>query len=289
MKPYFHKVPVSSQDSFRISHDVKANFGTIWHYHPELELHYVVRGEGVRFVGDNVSNFSAGEILLLGENLPHTWRCNQEYFQEKSDLQVEAILIQFRTDCLGKDFLNLDEVYAIRLLYKKAQQGLLIRGETNRKVAELMHSAVTANPFQRLITLLSILDVLTQSDEIETITSATAFYQSNETETVRLNNICNYTLANYAQPITLDEIASVANLSVTSFCRYFKLMTQKTYHDFLNEIRISHACRALIENTMSTEEICFESGFNNVSNFYRNFKRIKGATPLDYKSRFVLK
>ncbi|GAB3742504.1 AraC family transcriptional regulator [Spirosoma lituiforme] len=287
MKPHFHKVPVSSPDSFRISHDVRANFGTIWHYHPELELHYVVRGEGVRFVGDNVSNFSAGEILLLGENLPHTWRCNQEYFQERTDLQVEAILIQFRTDCLGRDFLNLDEVHAIRLLYERARQGLLIYGETNQKLAKLMRSAVTANPFQRLITLLSILDVIAQSNEMETITSAKAFYQSNEMETVRLNNICNYTLANYAQPITLDEIASIANLSVTSFCRYFKLMTHKTYHDFLNEVRISHASRSLIENKMSTEEICFESGFNNLSNFYRNFKRIKGVTPLNYKSRFV--
>ncbi len=288
MKPHFHKVPVKAQHSFRVSHDVKANFGTIWHYHPELELHYVVRGQGVRFIGDNVSNFSAGEILLVGENLPHTWRCNQEYFQERSELQVEAILIQFRTDCLGRDFLNLDELHAIRLLYERARQGLLIHGETNRKLAGLMRAAVTATPFQRLVTLLSILDVIAQSDELETITSAKAFYQSNELETVRLNNICNYTLANYAQPITLDEIASVANLSVTSFCRYFKLMTHKTYHDFLNEIRISHASRSLIENKKSTEEICFESGFNNLSNFYRNFKRIKGVTPLDYKSRFVL-
>ncbi len=287
MKPHFHKVPVNSQASFRISHDVKANFGTIWHYHPELELHYVVRGEGVRFVGDNVSNFSAGEILLLGENLPHTWRCNQEYFQEQSNLQVEAIVVQFRTDCLGRDFLQLDEVYAIRTLFERARQGLLIHGETNQKIAELMRSAVTANPFQRLITLLSILDVIAQADEIETITSAKAFYQSNEMETVRLNNICNYTLANYAQPITLTEIASVANLSVTSFCRYFKLMTHKTYHDFLNEVRISHASRSLIENSMTTEEICFESGFNNLSNFYRNFKRIKGVTPLDYKNRYI--
>ncbi|UHG93890.1 AraC family transcriptional regulator [Spirosoma oryzicola] len=287
MKPHFHKVPVNSQASFRISHDVKANFGTIWHYHPELELHYVVRGEGVRFVGDNVSNFSAGEILLLGENLPHTWRCNQEYFQEQPNLQVEAIVVQFRTDCLGRDFLQLDEVYAIRTLFERARQGLLIHGETNQKIAELMRSAVTANPFQRLITLLSILDIIAQADEIETITSAKAFYQSNEMETVRLNNICNYTLANYAQPITLTEIASVANLSVTSFCRYFKLMTHKTYHDFLNEVRISHASRSLIENSMTTEEICFESGFNNLSNFYRNFKRIKGVTPLDYKNRYI--
>jgi AraC-like DNA-binding protein len=287
MKAHFHKVPVSSRSSFTIRHDVRPNFGTIWHYHPELELHYVVRGEGVRFIGDNVANFSAGEILLLGENLPHTWRCNEEYFSERSDLQVEAVLIQFLPDCLGRDFLNLEEVNPIRSLLERARQGIRIYGETNQQLAALMREAVSVSPFQRLIKLLSILDVIAQSTEIETITSAKAFYQSNEMETVRLNKICSYTLANYASRITLEEIASVANLSVTSFCRYFKLMTHKTYHDFLTEIRISHASRALIDNHLSTEEICFESGFNNLSNFYRNFKRIKGVTPLDYKNRFI--
>jgi hypothetical protein len=93
MKAQFHKVPVNIQSSFSIRHDRKPNFGTTWHYHPELELHYVIQGEGVRLVGDNISNFSDGEIILLGANLPHTWRCNEEYFQGNPDRQVEAIVI----------------------------------------------------------------------------------------------------------------------------------------------------------------------------------------------------
>lgn len=287
MKPHFHKVPLSVRTAFSIRHDVKQNFGTIWHYHPELELHYVIRGEGVRFVGDNVANFSAGEILLLGENLPHTWRCNQAYFSERSDVQVEAILLQFLPDCLGRDFLNLEEVAPLRSLFERARQGIRIYGETSLTLAALMREALAATPFQRLIKLLAILDIIARSDETETITSAKVFYQSNEMETVRLNKICSYTLANYASPLPLDEIASVASLSVTSFCRYFKLMTRKTYHDFLTEIRISHASRALIDTHLSTEEICFESGFNNLSNFYRHFKRINGVTPLEYKHRFI--
>ncbi|MGA0555971.1 AraC family transcriptional regulator [Larkinella sp. VNQ87] len=287
MKPHFHKVPVNAQDSFSVRHDIKPNFGNLWHYHPELELHYVIRGEGVRFIGDNVSNFSAGEILLVGENLPHTWRCNEAFFQDEPDMQVEAILMQFRPDCLGRDFLNLAETQPIRRLYERALRGLLIKGETNNKVAELLYSAVEARPLQRLIVLLSILELLSQSDELETITSERVFYQSNELETVRLNKVCSYTLSNYAKEITLEEIASVANLSVTSFCRYFKLMTHKTYHEFLTEIRISHACRALVENKLSAEVICSESGFNNLSNFYRHFKRVKGVTPLEYKRNYL--
>ncbi|GAB3249545.1 AraC family transcriptional regulator [Larkinella harenae] len=287
MKAHFHKVPINAQDSFSVRHDRKPNFGNIWHYHPELELHYVIQGEGVRFIGDNVSNFSAGEILLVGENLPHTWRCNDDYFREDADVQVEAILMQFRPDCLGRDFLNLAETQPVRRLYERASRGLLIRGETGEKVATLLYSAVDARPLQRLIILLSILEILSQSDELETITSEHAFYQSNEQETVRLNKVCSYTLSNYAKEITLEEIASIANLSVTSFCRYFKLMTHKTYHEFLTEIRISHACRALIEDKLSAEVICSESGFNNLSNFYRHFKRVKGVTPLEYKRNYL--
>jgi AraC-like DNA-binding protein len=287
MKPHFHKVPSNTEQSFSIRHDIKPNFGTIWHYHPELELHYVIRGEGVRFIGDNVSNFTAGEILLLGENLPHTWRCNQEYFQGNQDLHIEAIVMQFRPDCLGNEFLNLNEAYTIRKLYEKAKKGLIIKGESAQQLKDLMQSALLASPLQRLITLLSILELLTESDEMEMITDVNAFYQSNEMETVRLNNVCSYTLANYAKDIRLEDIAAIANLSTTSFCRYFKLMTHKTYNDFLTEIRVSHACRALIENRLSIEIICFESGFNNLSNFYRHFKNVKGVTPLEYKKQYL--
>lgn len=287
MKLHFHKVPSNTGQSFSIRHDIKPNFGTIWHYHPELELHYVIRGEGVRFIGDNVSNFTSGEVLLLGENLPHTWRCNHEYFQGNTNLQIEAIVMQFRPDCLGNEFLNLSETYTIRKLYEKAKKGLIIKGQTAQQLKEMMRSALLASPLQRLIVLLSILELLTESDEMEMITAANTFYQSNEMETVRLNNVCSYTLANYAKDISLEDIAAIANLSTTSFCRYFKLMTHKTYNDFLTEIRVSHACRALVENRLSIEVICFDSGFNNLSNFYRHFKNVKGITPLEYKKQYL--
>lgn len=287
MKPHFHKVPSNTEQAFSIRHDVRPNFGTIWHYHPELELHYVIRGEGVRFIGDNVSNFSSGEVLLLGENLPHTWRCKEEYFQGNTDLQIEAIVMHFRPECLGAEFLNLSEAFAIRKLYEKAKKGLIIKGETAQRLKDLMQSAISASPLQRLIILLSILELMTESDEMEMITAANTFYQSNEMETVRLNNVCTYTLANYAKDIRLEDIAAIANLSTTSFCRYFKLMTHKTYNDFLTEIRVSHACRALVENRMSIEIICFESGFNNLSNFYRHFKNVKGITPMEYKKQYL--
>jgi AraC-like DNA-binding protein len=288
MKPHFHKISSTLQSSFSIRHDIKPDFGNIWHYHPELELHYIVRGEGVRFIGDNISNFTSGEMVLLGENLPHTWRCKDEYFQNNPDLNVEAMVIQFLPDCLGKYLLNLPEAYLIPKLFEKAKSGMVIHGKAKDQLAELMKSAIHATNLDRIIILLSILKTLAETDEYSNIvTGKNAFYQSNESEILRINKICTYTLTHYKKDITLEEIASLSNLSVTSFCRYFKLMTKKTYYDFLIEIRVSHACRFLIENKLPTEMICFDCGFNNVSNFYRHFKKVTGMTPLDYKRKYL--
>ncbi|GAB4044022.1 AraC family transcriptional regulator [Spirosoma litoris] len=289
MKPLFRKVTANPESSYTVRHNILPHLKNIWHYHPELELHYILKGKGVRFIGDKISNFSPGEIVLVGENLPHTWRSNEEYFHNDPDLNIEVIVIQFLPDCLGDHLLKLPEAYLIPKLYEKAKSGMVINGQTNTKLAELMRKAIDATNLDKLIILLSILKLLSETDEFDIIVNGRAvFYQSNETDTLRLNNVCSYTLENYKKEITLEEISAISNLSVTSFCRYFKLMTNKTYYDFLIEIRISHACRALIEDKTPTEIICFDCGFNNVSNFYRHFKKVTGLTPLEYK-RYYLK
>ena len=134
MKPRFHKVPITHENSFSVRHDIAPNFGTIWHYHPELELHYTLQGKGVKFIGDNISNFSGGEMVLLGENLPHTWHCKEEYFRGNSDLVTEALVLHFNPNCLGRDFLSLPEAYRLPQLFGKAKKGLLIYGETKAKI-----------------------------------------------------------------------------------------------------------------------------------------------------------
>lgn len=287
MKPHFHKVPTNLETSFSIRHDILPNFGTLWHYHPELELHYMKRGEGVKFIGDNISNFSDGEMILIGENLPHTWRCKEEYFLPNSNLEVEASIIHFLPNCLGQDLINLPEAHEIPKLYEKAKRGLIIKGETKSKLIDLVEKAKTAIKLERLSILLSILSTLAESDEYESITTTNAFYEDNKIDTDRFNKICTYTLSNYRNEISLSEISSISNLSVTSFCRYFKQMTKKTYYDFLTEIRISNACRMLIENEMTVENICMECGFNNASNFYRHFKKTVNQTPLEYRRKYL--
>ncbi|KAA9345442.1 AraC family transcriptional regulator [Larkinella humicola] len=290
MKPLFRKVTDKLENSYIVRHDILPHFKNIWHYHPELELHYIIKGEGVRFIGDKIANFSPGEIVLVGENLPHTWRSGKEYYNNDPDLTIEVIVIQFLPDCLGDDLLKLPEAYLIPRLFEKAKSGMVITGQANARLANLMHRALDATNLDKIIILLSILQTLAETEEYELIVNGRAvFYQSDETDTQRLNTVCNYTLANYKKEISLEEISAISNLSVTSFCRYFKLMTNKTYYDFLIEIRISHACRALIEGKTLTEVICFDCGFNNVSNFYRHFKKVTGVTPLEYKRQYLNK
>ncbi|MEO0333093.1 MAG: cupin domain-containing protein, partial [Bacteroidota bacterium] len=194
MKPHFHKVPIQPRNSYSIRHDILPTFGTIWHYHPEVELHYTIRGEGVRFIGDTIRNFSAGEMLLLGENLPHTWRCREEYFQGNKNLKVEAIVLHFLPGCLGRDLLRLPEAYLIPKLLEKAKRGLIIKGEAKVKIADLMCAATEATNLDRLIILLSILKILAETNESETIASPDISFQKNELEMARLEKIYSYTL-----------------------------------------------------------------------------------------------
>lgn len=287
MRPYFHKVPILTQASFSARHDKIPNFGSLWHYHPELELHYTIKGEGVRFIGDNIGNFSNGEIVLLGENLPHTWQCNDKYFEENGCREVEAVVIQFLPNCMGEGFLSLPETHFLQLLYEKAKYGMVFFGETRERVADLMIQSTEAKSFDRVVILLSILKILAESEEYRFITAAYQLYQSDPRDIDRLEEVCTYTLSNYATPITLEQIADIAHLTVTSFCRYFKLMTNKTYYDFLTEIRISHACRFLIADRYSIEQISDRCGFYTTSSFYKQFKKITGMTPLSYKRHYL--
>jgi AraC-like DNA-binding protein len=286
MNPHFHKVPLQLESSFSVRRDT--SFGSLWHYHPELELHYLIKGEGVRFIGDNISNFSDGEILLLGENLPHKWHCRKDVSQDIFQNSVEAIVLHFSSNFMGNDLLLLPEARRLPMLFEKAKKGMVITNETRDKLIPLIEAASKAENLDRLIVLLSILKILSETKDYYQITREQSFYKSDKHETERLNVVCNYTLANYSEPITLEQIAAISNLTTTSFCRYFKLMTKKTYYDFLTEIRISHACAFLIEDKISIEQTADRCGFYNISNFYRQFKKIIGVTPLTYKRNFLM-
>lgn len=285
MNPQYHKTLLHPRTSFSIRHDVMPDFGSIWHYHPELELHYVVKGEGMRFVGDHVGNFKAGEVIFLGQNLPHSWRCGIDFLRDGQDDKAETIVIQFLPNCLGRSFLNLPEAWQVSKLFEKASRGLLIKGNTKTRLIKEMYRAATLEGLDKLVVLMHILEILAETEEYEFIATSNAFYGKSEMDKSRIGRAYNYVVANYQKEISLGEIAAVCNLSTAYFCRYFKQTTGKTYLNFLTEIRISHACRLLAERNLAIENICYDCGFSSQTNFFRHFKKLKGIAPSEYRKK----
>ncbi|QDK77565.1 AraC family transcriptional regulator [Spirosoma sp. KCTC 42546] len=283
MVPKLHIVPKPLDNAFSIRHDRVPQFGSIWHYHPEIELHYLIKGEGIRFVGDSIGNFQQDDMILMGSNVPHTWKCNNPC---SSNYHVEALVLHFHPDCLGKEFLNVYETQGISKLFEQAKNGLLIKGNSKEKIKRLMWRMIRESGLNKVVYLLRIYVILLESSEYEMLSNSVQYTKFNQHDGNRMEKVLSFTLQNFRNKILIDDVAKLTNLSVTSFCRYFKMMSNKSYFDFLTEVRLSHACRLLIKTDFTIANIALDSGFENPSNFYRHFKNVKGITPKEYKSRF---
>jgi len=285
MRAHFQKVHLPNNSSYSVSNGNAENL-SLWHFHHELELHYVVRGSGTRFIGNNVAPFSAGEVILLGANLPHRWKF-EETSPYNSTCSRESIILHFEADFLGSFFLSLPEAKLVSKVIERAKKGMAFHGNTSKKLAGLIRSSVNSTGMERIVILLSILSAISETEEFEEITSPFRLTVPMEQDGSRHEKIIDFVLKNYRNDISLEDAAAISNLSATSFCRYFKLVTNKTFNEFLQEIRIGHACRMIVENKFPIDVICFECGFKNVSNFYRHFKNITGMTPRVFKNSFI--
>lgn len=278
MKPFLLKVDVAPEQSFAIRNQVNPLYYSHWHFHAELELMHVRSGSGIRFVGDSIENFQAGDLILLGSNLPHFWRSGTT----KDESICEATVVQFEEEFWGKQFLNLPEAVQIKDLFHRARRGIRITGETRKVVGAFMQTLSEANGLQRIVLLLQILQVIAQSPEISFLSSTGFNLVLHANDSDRIAKIYAFTLANFSKKIKLAEAAAAIHLTPTAFSRYFKMHTRKTYSQFLQEIRVGHACKLLIEGKWSIGQISLESGFQNFSNFNRYFKAITKLTPQEY-------
>lgn len=286
MNPHLLKIPLQPDHSFNVRYDIVPQFYDKWHYHQELELVHIIKGSGKQFIGDDIHHFKPDDLILLGANLPHLWHSDQKYLQKNAPEKVEAIVIHFMPDCFGKSFFSLPENKEIDKLLTKAQQGIRIMNSTRKTITGLMQQLLIAVNSDRIILLLQILQTIARSRHTKTACSKGLQYTFSPSETDRLNTIYQYILDNFSREITLPEIAKVANISPHSFCRYFKSRIKKTFSKFLLEIRIGHACKLLAETNKTVATICYESGFNNFSNFNRHFKSITKKTPLEYRRHY---
>ena len=286
MNPHLLKIPLQPEHSFNVRYDVVPKFYDKWHYHQEVELVHILKGSGKQFIGDDIHHFKPDDLILLGANLPHLWHSDEKYLQKNATRKVEAIVIHFMPECFGTAFFNLPENEELGKLLAKAQQGIRIKGSTRKIVSALMQQLLTATNSDRIILLLKILQTIARSRHTKTASSKGLSFAFSSSETDRLNTIYQYILDNFSKEISLEEIARVANISPHSFCRYFKSRIKKTFSRFLVEVRIGHAGKLLAETNKPVAGICYESGFNNFSNFNRHFKAITKKTPLEYRKQY---
>lgn len=278
-KPVFESIEPNFGHSFTYQkfdeRTVNTNLG--WHYHPEIELVYVNGGSGKRQIGSHVSYFRNGDLILIGSNLPH---CG---FTDRTTGNKNETVIQMKIDFLGSDFFNIPEMRKIQKLFEVAKNGMAFNGKTKRKVGEKMEILEYQTDFQRLLSILNILNELASSEEFKVLNAEGFSMETEVKDNDRINMVFNHVKTNFKEDISLDEIASLVSMTVPSFCRYFKKITHKTFTQFVNEYRLVHASKLLAERPMSITEVCYESGFNNFSHFNKSFRAFTGQNPSEYR------
>jgi len=287
MKLALQKSPISVDHVFEAKVLTAPHFDPDFHFHPEYQLFVVLEGTGTRFIGDHVSPFRKGDLVFTGPNLPHVWRSDREYFEGNRQFVTEGIVVYFREDFLGESILQKAEMFRLKQVLNKARRGMSIAGHTSARVKAMMMELLRAKDFDSVLGLLNILNVLAHTSEYQLLSTAGYTNSLKETDTERMNNVHAYVMENFREKITLGQVAGIANMSPTSFSRYFKTHSNKTFSDFLTEIRIGYSCKLLIEKKTNISQACYDSGFHTLSNFNRQFKSLTGFTPQEYKKKYT--
>ncbi len=278
-KPFLEKVYPGFGSSVLVKKHtefIKTNKAS-WHFHPELELVYVNKGQGKRHIGNHLSYFNNSQLLLIGPNLPHNG------FTDRLTTNGFETLIQFKEDFLGKDFFELPEMKKIKELFERSKKGILFGSETKIKVGYKIEKLVEKKGFKKLLVFLEILNILSKTSDYTILNVDGYAVETELQDSSKLDIIYKYINNNFKDHISLDQIANVANMTVPAFCRYFKKVTGKTFTKLVNEYRVVHATKLLSESTMSITDISFECGFNNFSHFNKLFKEITGKNASGYR------
>lgn len=278
MKIEFELIQEDEGSSLRLLHEKLSSekFSWQYHYHPEYELVYVVEGKGTRQVGNHISNYENGDLVLMGPELPHSG------FGLNARGMIEQVVVQFKKEVFGTAFLQRPEMKCINLLLDKSRYGISF-GETVRKqVTGKLLGLLQRQPFERFIELITILQVLAASPEYTLLNAQVTLPTTIRKVHIRLQNIFNYVEQNFQEEINIKTVADIAHLTVPAFCNYFRKTMNMTFTDFINQYRIEQAC-ILLQQEKSVGEVCFECGFNNVPYFNKVFKQIIKKTPSEFK------
>lgn len=288
MRPLLEQLTFEHTSSFLVRAFERPYFDAPWHYHPEFELTYIVQGVGQRFVADSIEAFDAGDLVLLGAHVPHFWRNSVEFYQPNSALTAQAVVVQFPPQWVN-DFINkVPDFKPISSLLLKSESGLVFSSVSPTLHQKLLQLPILTEGF-RLVALLDILLQLATQTSFRSLASPTYRITIDDSETERMKRILEFTLAHFQEEISLETIADVAHLTVPAFCRYFKKRTKKTYIEYLNHLKINHACKLLTTSELSVAQVGLECGFHNLSNFHQTFRRQMGQSPLAFRKTHPLR
>jgi AraC-like DNA-binding protein len=282
MKAIEQRLPQDFDKSFVVFRETGKYFPCPWHFHPEFELVLVLRSTGRRMVGDHIGYFNDDDLVFMGSGIPHVWINDPQFINGEADYQADAIVIHFMDSFLGEKFLSIPEMENFKNILRMSSRGLAYNGETRSRINNLMKGMVTMSGLKRLSALFEIFDILATSNEYEVLASP-GYTQVELKASDRFGKVTEYIMRNFDKEITLPEVASIANMAVTTFCNFFKDHFRVTFVEYLNTVRIGYACKLLADDDYNIVEIAYESGFKNLANFNRQFKRFKNMTPTEYR------
>ncbi|MCP9769618.1 AraC family transcriptional regulator [Lacihabitans sp. LS3-19] len=282
MKPLLQRLPNSKDSSFVYERYVSPYFETPWHYHEEYEIVLCDGGFGKKVVGNHTSEYQENDLMLLGSNLPHWFRADDIHYSIDSNPKPASIVLQFRLDSFGELFFELTEFASIKKVLEKARFGLAFYGKTRDILNERIRKNLEKSALEKFLGLFEILRIMADADEIKTL-SDIGMEGISSKDSERMSIVFDQIIQNFKEDISIEKIADEVNLSKAAFCRYFKARTQKTFVEYLIGVRLNHACKLLRETDKSVIEICYESGYKNLSNFNRQFRIHFNISPKQYR------
>lgn len=286
MEPMLEYLPKNANESFVTRFFDYPYYPTPWHFHPEYELVLVTESTGKRFVGDNISRFGPGNLALLGPYLPHLYRNDAPYYKKQTSLRAQSIVVHFKEDSFGENCMQLPEMQPLQALLNRSVRGLDIQGKTNAIVSKQLKELLVLEGLSRWLKLLEILNIIAGSRETRYISNQVVTGK-NGIDSHRMNKVIQFVIKNFAREITIAEVAALVNMAGNSFSRYFSQRTRKSFTGFVNEVRLSHASKLLIETQKSVIDISLDSGFSNLSNFNRQFRKMYEVSPLQFRKQYL--
>ncbi len=282
MKAEFEKISSSIESSINTYIYECENFDAHWHFHPEFELTYISKGEGIRYVGNNIQKFEPGDFVLIGSNLPHCWKDN---IQNKG--LVASIVFQWNHEILGANWIQKNEFKNIETLLKKASKGIKFNAGFSNKIEFELLAITKKSPFDKLMSFIQLLEELSQLKDFEILTSEGFTPNLNMKANYRIDKIYDYIQENYDKKIRLNEVSSLVSMGDEAFCRFFKKSLNKSFFTFVNEYRINLACKALMETNKQVSQIAYECGYESLPFFYRQFQKFMSCSPLVFKKMYL--